>query len=167
MLGGFGMSKHFTTILLTLPIVLVLGFVGYSLYRRAMNAPIPRQAKLVDCTGAVVTCSFTPRKAHAFSMLMVEQCQFTGRVQILRAGQQVGDFGIDSDRMKQCNWLQTKGIPEAWILTDHLYTNYPGLQRFLTPGEEHQIVFSFQYAPVTNASIWMTWHERAEDFRHH
>jgi len=159
------MSKHVTTILLALSIVSVLGFAGYSLYRRAMNTPIPRQAKLIDCTGAVVACSFTPRKAHAFSMLMVEQCQFTGRVQIIRASQQVAEFTIDSSRMKHCNWLQTRGIPEAWILTDDLYTNYPGLQGFLTPGEEHQIVFSFQHPPVTNASIWMTWHERAEDFR--
>ena len=164
------MSKHITTILLTLALVFVFGFIGHSLYRlyrRAMNTPIPREAKLIDCTGTAVTCSFTPRKAFAFSMVMDEQCQFTGRVQIIRAGQQVADFTIDSDHMKQCNWLQTKGIPYAWILTDDLYTNDHGLQRFFAPGEEHQIVFSFQHPPVTNASIWMTWQERAEDFRRH
>ena len=161
------MSKHLTTILLDLAIVLILAFAGYSLYRRAMNTPIPRQAKFVDCTGAVLRCSFTPCKAQAFSMLMVEQCQFTGRVQILRAGQQVADFAIDSDRMKHCNRQLTNGLSEAWILADDLYTNYPGLQRFLAPGEEHQIVFSFQHPPVTNASIWMTWQERYADFRRH
>jgi len=161
------MSKQLTTILLTLIILSVFGLIGHHFWSMAVNTPIPVQAKLIDCTGAVIKCSFTPRKADAFDMLMVEQCQFTGRVQIIRAGQQVADFTIDSDRMKYCNWLQTKGIPEAWNLTGDLYTNYPGLSRFLAPGEEHQIIFSFQHPPATNASIWMTWHERAEDFRRH
>lgn len=157
------MSKPVTTILLTL----ALGFIGHFFYRKAMNTSIPRQAKLIDCTGAVVTCSFTPRKAEAFSMLMVEQCQFTGRVQIVRAGQQVADFVIDSRRMKHCNVQLTTGVSEAWILTDDLKTNYPGLQRFLAPREEHQIVFSFPHPPVTNAAIWMTWFEHYGDFKRH
>jgi len=157
------MSKPVTTILLTLAV----GFIGYFFYHRAMKTLIPGRAKLIDCTGAVVTCSFTPRKAEAFSMLMVEQCQFTGRVQIVRAGQQVADFVIDSKRMRHQNLRLTTGVSEAWILTDDLRTNYPGLQRFLTPGEEHQIIFSFPHPPVTNASIWMSWFERYRDFKRH
>ena len=146
--------------LLIFAIASVASVVGYRLYRMVMNTPIPQQTKLIDCTNAVATCSFTPRVGYSFNMVMVEQCQFTGRVQILRGMEHVADLEIDSDKMKQCNWLQTKGIPEAWILTWDL-----GLERYLDPGKEHRLVFSFQKPFPTNASIWMTWLERAGNFR--
>jgi len=90
---------------------------------------------------------------------------FAGRVQISIESQPVAEFEIDAQRTRQCNWLQTQGIPVGFILSDHLYTNYPGLQRYLTPGSTHHITFTFQRTPATNASIWMTWLERYEDFR--
>ena len=91
--------------------------------------------------------------------------EFTGRVQISTASQQVVEFEIDSSRTRRCNWLQKQGIPIGFTLSDQFSTNYPGLQQFLTPGQEHRITITFQRAPATNASIWMTWHERYEDFR--
>jgi len=159
------MSKKLTVIVLVLGVILVVGFVVHSFYLRAMHTPIPRQSKLIDCTGSVVTCSFTPRKGYAIAMVMAGDHRLNGEVRIERHGAEVGAFNIDSQRGKPCNWLQTKGIPEAWILTADLHTNYLGLQRYLTAGDEHRITFAFEHPPDTNASIWMTWLEEYKDVR--
>ena len=173
------MTKHLKWILPTILVVGLLALAGQRLYRMAMSTPMGRQAKLVDCTGAVLTCSFTPRKAHVFSMVMATPeltamewdasrrppFEFVGRVQISTSSQQVVEFEINSLPTRQCNWLQRQGAPVSFILSDHLHTNNAGLQQYLTPGQEHRMTITFERAPPTNASIWMTWHERYEDFR--
>jgi len=159
------MSKKLTVTVLVVGVFVAVGFVVHSFYLRAMHTPMPQQSKLIDCTGSVVTCSFNPRKGYAFSMVMAGDSRLSGEVRIERRGNEVVVFNIDSQRGKPCNWLQTRGIPEAWILTDDLYTNYPGLQQYLTTGDEHRITFAFEHPPATNASVWMTWLEAYKDVR--
>jgi len=159
------MSKKLAVTVLVVAVILAVGFLVHSFYLRAMRTPMPRQSKLIDCTGSVVTCSFTPRKGYTFAMVMAGDSRLSGEVRIERRGEEVIAFNIDSQRGKPCNWLQTKGIPEAWILTGDLYTNYPGLQRYLTTGDEHRITFAFEHPPDTNASVWMTWLETYKDVR--
>ena len=40
---------------------------------------------------------------------------FAGRVQISIESQPVAEFEIDAQRTRQCNWLQTQGIPVGFI----------------------------------------------------
>jgi hypothetical protein len=159
------MIKKLTVTVLVVGVIVAVGLVVHSFYLRTMHTPIPRHSKLIDCTGSVVTCSFTPRKGYTFEMLMAGDYRLRGQVRIERRGAEVAAFNIDSQRGKECNWLQTKGILEAWILTADLHTNYPGLQRYLTAGDEHRITFAFEHPPDTNASIWMTWLEAYKDVR--
>ena len=152
------MTKRLT---LTALVVATILFILVFFYRRIINTPITQESKLVDCTGAVVACSFTPPKGWGFSMVMAGDSPFSGQVRIERQGNAVVTFGIDSRRAKHCNWLQAKGIPEAWIITEHP----PGLQQHLVAGDEHKIIFAFDRAPDTNASIWMKWIEAYGDGR--
>ena len=173
------MAKQLKWILPTILVVGLLALAGHRLYHMAMNTPMRQQARLFDATGAVLTCSFTPRKAHVFSMVMATPeltmmewdtshrtpFEFAGRVQISTGSQQVVEFEINTSLTRRCNWLQRQGIPIGFILSSHLSTNYPGLQQYLTPGLEHRITITFERTPATNTSIWMTWQERYEDFR--
>jgi hypothetical protein len=158
------MSNCLKWILLTVLALGFLSFGGHRLYRMAMSTPIPRQVKLVDCTGSVLNCTFTAPKAHSFAMLMATPQQtaldFSGLVRISSGAEPVVEFEISSERTRPCNWLQTHAIPAALILTDDLHPKYPGLE---LSASSYQVALSFTRLPPTNCSVWMSWLEHYGD----
>jgi hypothetical protein len=159
------MQKRLKWILLTVLALGLLSLAGHRLYRMAMSTPIPRQVKLVDCTGPVLNCTFTAPKAYGFAMLMAAPQQadldFSGLVRISSGAEQLLEFEISSGRTRSCTWLQSQGIPSASILTDDLHPKYPGLE--LSPGRTYQATVSFTRSPPPGCSIWMSWLEHAGD----
>lgn len=159
------MSERLKSVLTWVIVAGLLSFVGHRLYRIAVNTPVPRSAKLFDCTDPVLNCSFTAPKAYGFTMLIAAPSQlnhdFFGSVRISDESTQTFEFEISSERMTPCNWLERTGPPSAYILTGRFHPKYPALE--LSAGRRYQITLSFTRTPPTNCSIWMHWIEHAGD----
>lgn len=144
----------------------VIGFLAWWFYSFADNIPIPRQAKLIDCTGTVATCSFTAPRGRAYNLVLSGPdypAEFTSKVEILSQAKPIVEFQIDSRFTRTCNWLQSKGIPVGFYFLAHSVTNHPGLEQYLAAGRTYEFRFTFQQPPPLTNSLWLTWQERSGD----
>ena len=157
------MPRHVNWILPAVIAASLLSLGGHRFYRMALSTPVPHQAKLVDCTGPVLNCSFIAPKGYGFSMVMAGPQQaaldFSGLVRLSSTSDQPLEFEIVSDRTRSCTWLQSQGIPSASIMTDALHPRYPGLE--FSAGRKYQVAVSFTRSPPPGCSVWMTWLEHA------
>ena len=141
------------------------------------HAEIVRVMRLTNCTNDTVRFQLTVPKGSGFSLvlgtpeltnhtgLMSQEppYPFSGRVRISEPSSSIVEFPVGSDRANSCNWLHRKGIPVGFILTWHLNSYRPGLDRFLAPQKTYDVEVHFDTPPSTNATLWLHWIQHAAD----
>lgn len=158
--------------------VAIFALAGAWLYSCTQLIPFHRHVKLADCTNSTLRFHLSVPKGAGFSLVLLSPevekgivhvkggppYKFSGRVRISDRSPSVAEFFVSSDSaLDACHWREGTNIHNGWRLTKHLSTNYPGLDRFLTPQGEYDVEMAFEQAPPPSESVWLRWSQTGKD----
>ena len=158
-------------------LVAIIGLSGVCFYNCAGSRETWRSMKLVDCTNSTLGFHLRVPKGAGFSLALSSQeiergivhvkgtppYAFSGRVRISDASPSVVEFPISSDKSDACNWREGAITRYGYSFTQHLRTNRPGLDRFMSSQGEFDVEIAFDQAPPTSESVWLRWRQALKD----